>query len=79
MKIKTVWAASPSQGFSDGMTLRDYFAAKALPSVYAHAIEEAEQGSGLFNCADWRVGIALDSYSMADAMLAARVKEVGND
>ena len=52
-----------------GMSLRDYFAAKALPACYAeycvhantHGYEE-----------DWKMGVALDSYAMADAMLKAR-------
>lgn len=57
-----------------GMTLRDYFAAKALPSIYTVAVKEAAEGSGLFQHEDWRVGLALDAYSMADAMLVARAK-----
>lgn len=56
----------------EGMTLRDYFAAKALPSVYSAAIVDAAGGSGLFSDPDWRVGLALDTYAMADAMLKAR-------
>lgn len=55
-----------------GMSLRDYFAAKALHPVYAMAMQEAREGSGLFMDADWRVGLALDAYAMADAMLKAR-------
>ncbi len=55
-----------------GMTLRDYFAAKAIPSVYATAMREAEQGSGLFQDEHWRIGLAADAYALADAMLAAR-------
>ena len=58
--------------FEPGMTLRDYFAAKALPSVYDSAIVDASQGSGLFSDPDWRIGLALDAYAMADAMLKAR-------
>ena len=51
----------------DGMTLRDYFAAKAM--------------QGLIGCADWREGLdedeasdftAFAAYEMADAMLKAR-------
>lgn len=55
-----------------GMTIRDYFAAKAVPAVYAEAMQEAREGSGLFQHEDWRVGLALDAYAMADAMLRAR-------
>ena len=52
-----------------GMTLRDYFAAKAMPWVYADYCESAntigfEEG--------WRDGVAIDAYAMADAMLKAR-------
>ena len=52
-----------------GMTLRDYFAARAMTACYAeycaHAnVQGYEEG--------WKVGVALDSYEMADAMLKAR-------
>ena len=52
-----------------GMTLRDYFAATAMTACYAeycaHAnVQGYEEG--------WKVGVALDSYEMADAMLKAR-------
>jgi hypothetical protein len=55
----------------DGMTLRDHFAVKALPLVWADncvAIplwQRAESN-------DWMDGVANDAYSMADAMLKAR-------
>ena len=52
-----------------GMTLRDYFAAKALPSVltayYKHGEDEGFEYM-------WQVGIAMDAYFIADAMLKAR-------
>ena len=52
-----------------GMTLRDYFAAKAMPSCYAEYCAHANaQGYS----EDWKMGVALDSYAMADAMLKAR-------
>lgn len=57
-----------------GMTLRDYFAAKALAAVFTDAMAEAREGSGLFQDPDWREGIALDAYKYADAMLAERQK-----
>ena len=52
-----------------GMTLRDYFAAKAMPACYAeyctHAnIQGFDEG--------WKMGVALDAYAMADAMIKAR-------
>lgn len=55
-----------------GMTLRDHFAGRALPAVFAEAMQDAREGSGLFSDPGWRVGIALDAYAMADAMLKAR-------
>ena len=51
--------------------LRDYFAAKVLPSIYEVAMIEASD-SGLLQHDDWRVGLALDAYAMADAMMKAR-------
>lgn len=52
-----------------GMTLRDYFAAKAMSSLYKEYAECARStGWG----ADWPMAIALDAYAMADAMLKAR-------
>ena len=47
-----------------GATLRDYFAAKAMEVDYTLAKN--------FTDPDWRYGIALDAYKMADAMLKAR-------
>ncbi len=53
----------------NGMTLRDYFAAKALPSVltayYKHGEDEGFEYM-------WQFGIAKDAYVIADAMLKAR-------
>ena len=63
---------------SDGMTLRDYFAAKAMPAIYADAMKEQAKGSELFSHPDWRVGLALDAYAMADAMLKAREEARAN-
>jgi len=60
-----------------GMTLRDYFAAKAMQGIFDSAIEwfptdqkADEESLKLFK------DIAQDSYAMADAMLKAR--EHGN-
>ena len=52
-----------------GMSLRDYFAAKAMTACYAEYCAHANvQGYE----EDWKMGVALDSYAMADAMLKAR-------
>ena len=52
-----------------GMTLRDYFAAKALPAIVAAYVEANGRCVGTdhihYNC-------AAHAYRMADAMLAAR-------
>ena len=50
-----------------GMSLRDYFAAKAMVVVLAQCTEPPDH--------TWRVGVAMDAYKMADAMLAARSDE----
>lgn len=49
------------------MSLRDYFAAKAMAAYIQILPEDAEPE-------DYRGGIARASYSFADAMLAERVK-----
>ena len=51
---------------SVGMSLRDYFAAKAMVVGLAETNEYLDE--------HWRMGVALDAYAMADAMLAARDK-----
>jgi hypothetical protein len=63
--------------FAHGMTLRDYFAAKAMQGIFDSAIEwfptdqkADEESLKLFK------DIAQDSYAMADAMLKER--ENGN-
>jgi len=49
-----------------GMTLRDYFAAKAMQAIFSNPdITDTEKVK------NW---IAISSYSMADAMLEARKK-----
>ena len=46
----------------NGMSLRDYFAAKVLPTMY----DESLGGPG------WRDAVANAAYQLADAMLKAR-------
>lgn len=65
---------SPNQhvqyrGPQGGMTLRDYFAAKALPAIYKDVCEFAGRHGWPD---DWRNEVANESYEMADAMLKAR-------
>ena len=50
-----------------GMTLRDYFAAKAMQSAYLHFSADADVTK------HWTTkGLAESAYAMADAMLKAR-------
>ena len=56
---------------SDGMTLRDYFAAKALTTMFYPAIMESIRTDVDLDC-DRVAGFA---YTMADAMLKARGQE----
>lgn len=53
-----------------GMSLRDYFAARVLPAIYTDVITSLTKSG--FPSDDWWVGVAIDCYKMADAMLTAR-------
>lgn len=53
----------------EGMTLRDYFASKALGLCFAQYLNHAEV-EGFQD--GWRAGVAADAYQMADAMLRVR-------
>jgi hypothetical protein len=53
----------------NGMTLRDYFAAKALPAIYKDTCECARIEGW---AEGWRDEVAAEAYAMADAMLKAR-------
>jgi hypothetical protein len=54
----------------DGMTLRDYFAAKAMQGLIEH--EERAKPLGSHNLGDFDVRVAVCAYRYADAMLKAR-------
>ena len=58
----------------DGMQLRDYLAAKAMPAVYRDFWDDVRAGRNGCVPEDWKIGIAIDAYAMADAMLEARDK-----
>jgi hypothetical protein len=60
-----------SDAGGSGLTLRDYFAKEALGLCYAQYLNYAE-AEGFQE--DWRTGVAIDAYMMADAMLKARSK-----
>lgn len=53
----------------DGMTLRDYMAAKALP-VVAESFPQSEHETAK----NWAAWVSKNAYAMADAMLAERAK-----
>ena len=54
----------------EGMTLRDYFAAKAMQGLIAH--EERAKQLGSHNLGDFDARVAVAAYRYADAMLKAR-------
>jgi hypothetical protein len=60
--------ATPEE-WGNGMTLRDYFAARAMPALIADYCREAREVGWQPN---WHDGIAIDSYKIADAMIRAR-------
>ena len=51
-----------------GMTLRDYFAAKAMQGIFASNAEHDHEDEHIFDA------VAEAAYKQADAMLAAREK-----
>ena len=53
----------------NGMTLRDYFAAKVMPAVYADYVDSARK---IGFDEGWMDGVARDAYAMADAMLKVK-------
>jgi hypothetical protein len=55
-----------------GMSLRDYFAAQALPAVID--FESAAESGGGVRCIFSDAAVARGAYAIADAMLAERAK-----
>lgn len=71
-QIETGGAAFPIPGMARGMTLRDYFAARALPQVIE---QERVFAANLIHPEGFRFDlVASTAYRMADAMLKARVE-----
>lgn len=71
-KVGWIEEADNSSGLAvPVVSLRDFFAAAALPACYAQIIASCES---LGYPENWRDGIAADALKMADAMLAARTK-----
>lgn len=55
----------PTLDSAEGMTLRDYFAAKAIPVVWNDIPDDTNRDTALFH-------LGACCYEMADAMLKAR-------
>ena len=64
---------NPALYNGEGMSIRDYFAAQALPQAIVHALEMRSNmiQPGAFDFD----GIAAAAYQMAGAMLKAREKQ----
>jgi hypothetical protein len=58
-----------------GMTLRDYFAAKAMSAVITNRLEEARTSGNTYKNPTLSEIFAEDCYIVADAMLKARVNK----
>ncbi len=56
-----------------GMTLRDYFAAKAMSAMFASGMVEAANQAGIDPLENEKA-VAFSAYKMADAMIAERNK-----
>ena len=68
-KVDVGGLAFPSGGNdTDGMTLRDYFAAKAMQALVARATEAQMDGDG------WDDEVADHAYYIADKMIERRVE-----
>jgi hypothetical protein len=75
------WTESDVATWDNGMDLRDYFAAKAMPMAFKFAKDSIENDGGIFEIGDperdgdMSSGIAVVAeycYIFADAMLEAR-------
>jgi hypothetical protein len=63
-KINTEHFSHPSTIYNTGMTLRDYFAAKAMHNFADQVSSQSDQ--------EWFDKVAKGAYRMADTMLKAR-------
>ena len=55
----------------EGMTLRDYFAALFVSALYNEGVQDGQINGYPTN---WRGGVVVEAYQLADAMLKERVK-----
>jgi hypothetical protein len=54
-------------GYANGMTIRDYFAAKAMLAIMG-----SDRYTGVVGVNNYVQSVSRDAYKMADAMLEAR-------
>ena len=60
---------------NEGMSLRDYFAAKVMQTIYAgNGARMVADRDKRYDETNWDEVVALNAYEMADAMLEARKK-----
>lgn len=55
----------------EGMTLRDYFAAQVIGPIYLDFCQMDRNTAETVD-PEWRIGLAHDAYSLADALLQVR-------
>ena len=65
--------------WSDGMTLRDYFAAKALPVVFEDFFTGLRLEEYAHPGETWRRGVAKEAFRIADAMIEERKNHQENE
>jgi hypothetical protein len=64
---------NPKTGTQEsGMTLRDYFAAAALPIVMKHWLKKEGSCNDFEDNVEFTQCLAIDSYVIADAMMKER-------
>ncbi len=73
LPVSDTFCASRAKSGYGGMSLRDYFAAQAMPELLRAALYNTDQTH--LNTAI----VAADAYSMADAMLRARTQDASHE
>lgn len=68
-RLRSTWDGTDT---IPGMTLRDYFAGKALPVVLTGFLDDLRSGRP---CPEnWKDGVTQEAYQIADSMLQARAQ-----
>lgn len=69
------FAVSPEGYYSNGMTLRDYFAAKAMTAMVAgEGARMIADRDKRYDETNWKEVVASNAYDFADAMMEERKK-----